>query len=487
MKNTIAFIIMVMVLFTFSLSACDGRPENGLPDAGTDNGESYVPEETADGDDYISTLPANNYKGKEFRLIIEDAPRHPNVAEEMIGEAVNDALYERDNRISDMFDIKFKYIKHGWLSETLKSAVQKSVNAGLDEYDLILAPLANGINVFAPAGQLVNLKDVPHIDLHSPWWSQSMYYNTQINNNLYATSGPMALSYYYAPVSLSVNLRIAAEYDLGNIYKYVLDGTWTLDKFTELLKGVSRDMNGDGIMTVYDDLFALSLDDLAGQAFFIGAGGTQMEYDGDGIPQFSVASEKNLNIIAKLADIIADKENVFATEILGVADKTKPFVVGTSLFMGIGISGVIQDCRAMEDDYGILPFPKWNEKQEKYITYGSPWGPCGIAVPKTNTDLDMTGLLMEAMAYMSYTNVGPKMSSVTLNAKIARDEDSVKMLEIIYEDVLFDLIGIYNFGNMGIMLRDQIIHNKGDGFISKYERNIGAAQKALDTFIESFE
>ena len=79
------------------------------------------------------------------------------------------------------------------------------------------------------------------------------------------------------------------------------------------------------------------------------------------------------------------------------------------------------------------------------------------------------------------------MSNVTLNAKIARDDDSVKMLEIIYEDVLFDLMGIYNFGNMGMMLRDQIVNNKGDGFVSKYERSIGAAQKALDTFIESFE
>jgi len=201
-------------------------------------------------------------------VIVQTYDRHPNVAEEINGEPVNDALYERDAFIAERYSIEFKYSKYESLADGTKlmNEVQKVCLAAEDVYDLIIASPAHHYRILMPQGILLNLKDIPYLDLRAPWWSQAMYNNTQINNNLYTLSGSIALNYYYAPCVLTFNIKIADAYNLGNLYKYVFDGSWTLDKFSGLLKDTWADLNGDGVMKAYEDQFALSLDDLMGQA-----------------------------------------------------------------------------------------------------------------------------------------------------------------------------------------------------------------------------
>ena len=64
------------------------------------------------------------------------------------------------------------------------------------------------------------------------------------------------------------------------------------------------------------------------------------------------------------------------------------------------------EMRGMEDDFGILPFPKKDEKQENYIT-----GLCdtfvGFCVPADNKDPEFVGTIMEALCVSGSKNVIP--------------------------------------------------------------------------------
>ena len=99
--------------------------------------------------------------------------------------------------------------------------------------------------------------------------------------------------------------------------------------------------------------------------------------------------------------------------------------------------------------------------------------------------LEMTGNAMELMAYLSHTSVGEQMYNVTLQEKVSRDEASKEMLGITYEDIIFDLNGIHNFGNSGNTLRSCAI-GREENFLSKYASLKPKAEAELDKLIEQY-
>jgi hypothetical protein len=91
----------------------------------------------------------------------------------------------------------------------------------------------------------------------------------------------------------------------------------------------------------------------------------------------------------------------------------------------------------MDDDYGIVPFPKWKPEQKSY--YVAPDG-SRIAVPLScSADLELVCVIKEALAVESLNFVYPAYYEFALKNRYVRDEDSIHMLEIITQCVTWDL------------------------------------------------
>ena len=70
--------------------------------------------------------------------------------------------------------------------------------------------------------------------------------------------------------------------------------------------------------------------------------------------------------------------------------------------------------------------------------------------------------------------------------KVARNDESIEMLDLIYSNVTVDVNTIYNFGNTSWVIQAYIrgeIENYASGFAS----NKKAAEKEIDKFVELFE
>ena len=87
--------------------------------------------------------------------------------------------------------------------------------------------------------------------------------------------------------------------------------------------------------------------------------------------------------------------------------------------------------------FGILPFPKYNENQEKYITRISFFDM--FTVPITVSDLDRTSAIIEVLNCESGNIVIPAYYEISLKTKYARDNDSSGMLDLIMEHRVVDL------------------------------------------------
>ena len=64
-------------------------------------------------------------------------------------------------------------------------------------------------------------------------------------------------------------------------------------------------------------------------------------------------------------------------------------------------------------------------------------------IPKTNNKLEMTGAVLEALAYESRETVIPAYYDIALKGKYARDPESVEMLDLIFAGRIYDLGDTY--------------------------------------------
>ena len=64
----------------------------------------------------------------------------------------------------------------------------------------------------------------------------------------------------------------------------------------------------------------------------------------------------------------------------------------------------LQILRDYDTDFGIIPFPKYDELQEKYQS--SVWNGL-VCVPVTAKDYSLSGAVLETMAYYSQSTLMP--------------------------------------------------------------------------------
>ncbi|MDD4773362.1 MAG: hypothetical protein PHZ09_07125, partial [Eubacteriales bacterium] len=96
--------------------------------------------------------------------------------DELNGEVVNDAVYNRNTMVSERLNINLNYI----LEDDVTGMANRTIVAGSDDFDIV-AGSAVEIVQYGARGQYYNLLggNVPHLNLDRPWWAQ--YYTEQAN------------------------------------------------------------------------------------------------------------------------------------------------------------------------------------------------------------------------------------------------------------------------------------------------------------------
>ena len=151
----------------------------------------------------------------------------------------------------------------------------------------------------------------------------------------------------------------------------------------------------------------------------------------------------------------------------------------------------LEDFRAAESEYGVIPFPKLDEQQERYQTYVDA---CGFifGVPINHKNTPMVGLVLEAMSAESHETVIPAYYEVVLRQKQTRDEESFRMLDIIMAGRVWDFGYIYPEGGYSVALGNYLRGSGGrmSSVLKKIEsKNVAYYEeiiKAYETMAERF-
>ena len=483
MKRTAAAVLLLIAM----LSACGEKPlGNAEGSTALEGGENQAEADIQTEDSYLDTIPEYDFGGGAFRLAVNSQDDRPNVhADEENGEIINDAMIARDRAVSEKYDLELVYSVYDSRG-AVADAVTKTVRAGEDAFDVVIAPPCQALDAMVQGGICCDLTQLEALSLGSGWWSQSMNSAMRHNGKIYASAGPMALCYVYSPYAFFVNLSMAQNHSLPDVYQLVTDGKWTIDGMASMMSAVSFDINSDGVMDE-KDRYGLTTTMESGKAFYLGCG-ADMAVKTDGGAELLMDSQRSIDILDRL-NAIMKSDDAYCTDgdSAHASDsqfKISFFVQSRALFAAAPLQWGVLSFRDMSDDYAILPYPKYDEAQDKYYTHMNSFFPYGVAVPVTNTRPQETGAVMESLAYLSHTTILPLIHDVVLKEKVARDEQSKKMLDILYENVKIDLNTVYDFGGSASLLREYAV-GESDDFASAYakiEKKVtGAVEKMLES------
>ncbi len=427
---------------------------------------------------YTCEIPENvRFDDETFTFAIYENPSVDNymLAEEETGDTLNDQKVKRQRLVEERFGITLKEMLFEDKNATA-TTVRNSIMAGDNEFDVANVRCTDALNYWED-GLITPASSLPYVDIEKGYWNKSFNESLTLCGEQYIAIGDMLTSTLDLTYALTFNKQLAENYKVGDIYSLVREGKWTFDEMFSMMKTATNDTNGDTKFDMNDSYGYVASPKQVLPAFWIAAGKKSVEKDNDDLPYLAIGQESFIDTITKVFSACYDDGSYYKPTDFGdvTENQLKLFTDNQSLFMDASFF-YIQQLRSMETDFGIIPYPKLDEDQERYYSrvsyYNAP------IVPVTNNALEKTGAVLEYFNYISHDTVIPAYQDTVLYGKVIRDEESRDMLDIIFDSRVVDIGDTTLCGK----IRDGVFQSMFD----KDDRDIASKIPSLEAVIEDY-
>ena len=364
--------------------------------------------------------------------------------DEMNGDVLNDAVYTRNLEVENRLNFS---IEGADKTDALMRAVISMMLAGDHGVDLLF-PRHYYVPALVDGSAVIDLLTLDAFDFSEPWWNQNCNATLTMRGKLFCAASD---ANYYDKLSTIVvfyNQQLVDNYTLGNLYGVVEDGSWTLDKAIELGGLVTADLDGNG---VYDDKDSIGISCQNDGPYYLlnGFGITICSTDEQGDVFLNLKSEKAVNTLQAIYKLTTDPMLYFNRQTfnLSLTDAINIFKDNRTLFMIRPLQSLFI-MRDMDSDFGIIPLPKYNERQDEYCSAVNPYVGTIAMIPRTAEDPGRSAVVLSTLACESHYSVISKLYETVLGEKLIRDEESGRMLDHAFAGIVFDAGVIWDFGSI---------------------------------------
>lgn len=445
-QKWISFILLAVLLTSCGNTAeetiSENRPENTVT-------------ETETTDPYLDDLPADlTFAGESVTFLYREEVSSEFFAEGANGEVVNDAIFNSICDVEDRLNVDINIVlrpgHYTDVRQNYKDHIQNTVFSGDAVYDWCDMMVASPAGMMS-LGIFMNLLENPYIDIEKPYYMKG-FSDLSIDGKLYEISGDASLGYLKCTDMLYFNQQLAENYHIPNLYSLVDEGKWTLDKMQEIAKMTSEDVNNDGKYNMNDQL-GFILHDSNHLFGFVASTKMSCYNKVNDIMQFQGGNDLNISVMEKLHTLLYGGAGVYFPNITSAVPDMQDdyyaiadhFKAGNVFMMSAEFDDVVVLLRDMEDPYGILPFPKYDEAQDAYYSMSRSTHNCFV-MPTTTKQPEIAGAVLEALSSTKYETVSPAYFEVALKTKYSYDSDSARMYDIIHNSVIIDFGYVYHTG-----------------------------------------
>ena len=443
MKRFVTLTLALLMLAS-AIAACGTKEEaKETTAAAVQSTEAVTTEDPYDANGYLKdALPEDlDFKDETVTVLYwSDVENQEFDAEELTGEIVNDAIFQRNSNVESRLHVKYNWVgtpgNNGQKLNYAAKAVQ-SFAAGDNAYD-IYAAYSRTIGECVVNGLTKNLEDAPYIDYEKPWWPNKLLDSAMIHNHIYFISGDISTNVLHMMYCFYYNQDLLEDMGMKPPTDLVLEGKWTIDKLKEMCENGYVDVNGDGAKDK-SDRFGCAVYNFHNDAFYTGSALRLVEKDDKTILKISddFYSERAIDLLAKIGPWEA------STVCYTNSDFETPFAEGRVLFTVNRAHYAWKKLRDSDITYGILPVPKYDENQEDYITvmanpvtlYSVSWG---SAKPEAAC------AVLECAGSEAYRLTTPALFENNMKKKYSINDVNAQMYDIVRETVIFELGRFFN-------------------------------------------
>ena len=404
-----------------------------LPSCSTDTPEEILNTETEIITETIETEPETeatlnlpeelDLEGKTISMLVKEEDSIGNVE----GDELAVAAYTAQINAEELLNAKYEF----QISSVVPIEISNLVHAGEDAY-AAAAHSGRWYASFFLDGIFHDIKNLEYIDLDKPWWYKDYIESVSVNIN---NPNILVSDMTWYPIGLLqgilINDRLMNQYlqiSNNDLYQIVLDGKWTTDKFLSFTENVYTDVNGNG---QYDDTDIYPWMNEAHYSItplVYGSGISMESRDKDGYPVLAINNELVYNQVEKLFNFFKSDTCLYTNDNI----TQKNFSAGTVLMIKIRLADTFWYLREMEDDYCIVPLPKYDESIANYTSFpegGIQW----YGVPITVSDTAAVSAAIEALSYFGHQFIKPTVIEQSLKKKYTRDDMSSQVIDIMIE------------------------------------------------------
>lgn len=503
LKKALLF-LLAAIFVLMPLASC--KPGGLVEQNGEWEEDVIDPNPQPDTYDYAKSLiPSINFDGRDFRILVcksvsefdtqnGDLARNV-VAKEYLDIPINDKVYERNTYLQGKLGINIVATEKPFrkVAEELRSSILSMD----DRYDICFTRL-DDLTPLASQGLLVNLFDMD-LNFEEPWWDQNSIDELSIQDELYFAVSDGDIIDKQTTMACMFNKKLMDAQNIEYPYDMVDAGTWTIDAMLEMSSKVKHDADGNGIYDA-NDVWPILTEYDSATCFYYAFGGYVTQKNDSDEPVLSMEGGNASLAIDKALDVMLDRANVYSVERMsGHSSGTNSWVAASDMFINnqamfrITNLTTTERWRNMEADFGILPMPKLDENQKNYVHLCKN-GATGVCVPNTNENLDFTAICLEAFVSCSRYTLREGYFEATMQGMVSRDEETSRMLNLIFETRAFDLGYIFDFGKTGTengsgvgYILKLLAADGSKAFASRYDAISDKAQAQIDDMLAALE
>ena len=411
-------------------------------------------------------------------------------ADELDEADVDVATMTRDTLMKERFGLELDIISSGDNIQSMVNYVKTSLEAGNHDYDILAGYQYYSIQLAAD-GYLLNLNNLAdptvnadYIDLDASYWGKAFNENMSYKGAYYWITGDLALRYIGGMYCTFVNASIYNEKlsSYGSIYTIAKEGKWTVDLLTEMASKCYEDTGDTVGKPDAADEFGFGWeqsDTVDGLALGMGA---QFTFRDPATGDISVTfnNQRTFDLSAKIK-ALANTSN-FSYKFTD-SDSTvvmPAFASGTVAFTVNKLFQAETYLADMEDDYYIIPVPKFNEEQANYIT-GVHDGCTIFGIPYDSEKVAQAAVALEFLCATSSETVTPLYFEGALKGRYTRDPEAASMIDLIHNSVTTDFAVAWGGSINGIGHSFRTGEKLNSGTVN---RRIGEYTTALNTLTE---
>ena len=490
MKKIVSLLLVVCFLLT-ALLAC-GEAETQAPTGGENKGTTTETDQFGQ-QKFISAVPVDSLDFNQEKIVLlcrtdevwyrEWGKKADELGDDVLDQAINtrnEKVYSDLNLQVDIVRMPLENTTNDGFKNylyTFNKLIKSDVESKLHEYDIVSA-FAYGASDLEIRDLLANMnnKDVfPYFDFTLPCWNQTMTKNIIINDRLYCMAGDINLSMFDRAMIVWCNKDLYNECknsDDPDIQDLALseDGFLYTDfyKWSEFTKTTSSN-NGE-----CDDIFGTCISSRTMYDSFIHAWDIDLvTRNNDNTHSYNIKGNKKAEECLEMLRGLIKMDGMFPGCTCNEGSADAHFVKGDIIFnLSILYPSAKSNemLRNMEDEYCLLPVPKYNEDQENYGTTSADSYNLITVIDHWNSTPGTKGEAVSAyLQYateLSYTDVRGMYFGKIVEPKFfgTDDEDgtvtkSIEVFNLIIDNLQFDAPTVYSSSMDGVfwLWRDVVV------------------------------